>query len=145
MYSHTTKTHAKWAKDPVNFRLPDNHTLMIEKAKLSGGNNGGGQPPPVAPPPVAPPPAAKANILSKAKITEYERTSADPKCGFYCQGNEGDDVKLMGRLDPGLVATLLFLISGLWNSFLIITLPNLSAHFLEYFSSCVCSVSCDVG
>ena len=79
--SHTTKTHAEWAKDPVNFWLLDNHALMIEKAKLSGGNNGGGQSPPVAPPPVAPPPAAKANILSEAKIAKYERTSADPVPG----------------------------------------------------------------
>ena len=81
MPSHTTKTHVKWAKDPVNFWLPNNHALMIEKAKLSGGNNGGGQPPPVATPPVAPLPAGKANILSEAKITEYERTSTDPNAG----------------------------------------------------------------
>ena len=44
--SHTTKTHAEWAKDPANFRLPDNHALMIEKAKLAKGSTGGGQPPP---------------------------------------------------------------------------------------------------
>ena len=51
----------------------------------------------------------------------------------------------MGRLDPGLVATLLFLIPGLWNSFSIITMPNLSAHFTRYLSSCFCSFGCDVG
>ena len=83
--SHTTKMHAEWAKDPVNFRLPDNHALMVEKAKLSGGNSGGGQPPPVATPPVAPPPAAKANILSEAKIAEYERTSTDPNVGSIAE------------------------------------------------------------
>ena len=83
--SHTTKTHAEWAKDPVNFWLPDNHAFMIAKAKLSGGNSGGGQPPPVATPPVAPPPAAKANILSEAKIAEYERTSTDPNAGSIAE------------------------------------------------------------
>ena len=85
VHSHTTKTHAEWAKDPVNFWLPHNHTLMIEKAKLSGGNNRGGQPPPGAPPPVAPPPAAKANILSGAKIAEYERTSVNPNASSVAE------------------------------------------------------------
>ena len=51
----------------------------------------------------------------------------------------------MGQLDPGLVATLLFLIPGLWNSFSIMAMPNLFAHFLEYFPSCVYSFGCDVG
>ena len=69
--SHTTNTHAEWAKDPDNFRLPDNHALMVEKAKLAKVNAGGGQPPPMATPPVAPQPATKANILSEAKIAAY--------------------------------------------------------------------------
>ena len=51
----------------------------------------------------------------------------------------------MGRLDPGLVATLLFLIPGIWNSFSNITMPNLSAHFTRYLSSCFCGFGCDVG
>ena len=83
--SHTTKTHAEWAKDPTNFRLPDNHTLVIEKAKLSKSKVGEGQPPPVATPPLAPQPAAKANILSEAKIAAYERASTDPNAGSIAE------------------------------------------------------------
>ena len=82
---HATKTHAEWAKDATNFRLPDNHTLMIEKAKLAKSKAGGGKPPPVATPPVAPQPAAKANILSEAKIAAYERTSTDPNAGSIAE------------------------------------------------------------
>ena len=79
--SHTTRMHAEWAKGPANFRLPDNHTLTIEKAKLAGGSTGGGQFPPVATPSVAPQPVAKTNIFSEAKVAEYERASTDPTAG----------------------------------------------------------------
>ena len=72
-------------KDPATFQLPDNHALMFEKAKLAKGNTGGGQPPPVATAPVAPQPAAKANILSEAKIATYERTSTDPNAGSIAE------------------------------------------------------------
>ena len=85
MHSHTTKTHNEWAKDPIYFWPPDNHTLVIEKAKLAKSKAGGGQPPPVATPPVAPQPAAKANILSEAKIATYERTSTDPNAGSIAE------------------------------------------------------------
>ena len=51
----------------------------------------------------------------------------------------------MGRHDPGLVATLLLLIPGLWSSFSFLSMPNLSVCFLEYFSSCFRSFGCDVG
>ena len=50
----------------------------------------------------------------------------------------------MGRLGPGLVATLLILIPGLRKSCLIETAPNLSVHLLEYLPSFVCSFGCDV-
>ena len=83
--SHTTKTHDEWAKDPNNYKLPNNHALVIEKTKLSGGNTGGGQPPPVAPPLVAPPPVINANTLSEAKIANYERTSTGPNAGSIAE------------------------------------------------------------
>ena len=51
----------------------------------------------------------------------------------------------MGRHDPGLVATLLLLIPGLWSSFSFLSMPNLSVCFSVYFSSCVYSFGCNVG
>ena len=51
----------------------------------------------------------------------------------------------MGRHDPGLLTTLLFLIPGLWSSFSFLPTPNLSVCFLESFPDCTYSFSCDVG